>query len=208
LNDGRRNGELLLAFPIFSIMMYAANSTNFNNPISSDIDNMFWGMLYLTVVIEIILSSRRNSESFSVNVILPISMALIYIMYLLFFSHNTYLLGFHHLLYAVLVIILQEKLTRNIIKNNLIEVERENAKGYHIITMTMIPLITLFLGFAIATIYSPLLEKSLFTQSFVNFLATPPVLVWIVTYTCVVAYNYLMFRRLLSHAEYIEGSDD
>jgi len=193
---------------MISIAIYVGISTNISNPFSLDSNRMTLGIIYFIAIMDFILKRRRNRKRFPVDVILPISMALIYIMYLLFFSHNTYLLSFHHLLYAVIVIILQEKLTRNIINNKRIKVKREEVKGYHIVMIVLISFITLFLVFAIAMIYSPLLEKSLFTQSFVKFLATPQILTWIVTYTCVVAYNYLMFRRLLSHAEYIEGSDD
>ena len=201
------DGEKILIFPFFSIMMYVGISTNINNPFSSDIDNLILGMLYLMVVIDTILDSRRNSENLPVDVILPISMALIYGMYLLFFSHNMYLLSFHHVLYAVFVIILQEKLTRNIIKNNRIEATRESMENSTVIISTLLVLLTISLFFVIFMTYLSQLERN-YTGSFIDFLLTPPIVVWMITFFCVVVYNYLMYRRLLPLVVYVEGSDD
>lgn len=198
----------ILDFPIFSIIMYAATSAYLYNPFNSDMQNLIWGIMYFYIVVVIIWNNRRNRESFPVDVILPISMGLIYILFLWFFYNNKYLFSFLHLVYVILAIIVEEKFTRNIIKNYRIEAKREKIKEYYIVINAGISLITLFLVFAIASSYSPPLEKSLFTLSFVEFLATPQILVWIITYICVVLYNYLVFRRLLSHVEYVEGSDD
>jgi len=207
LSDERMHVEIL-DFPIFSIIMYAATSAYLYNPFNSDMQNLIWGIMYFYIVVVIIWNNRRNRESFPVDVILPISMGLIYILFLWFFYNNKYLFSFLHLVYVILAIIVEEKFTRNIIKNYRIEAKREKIKEYYIVINAGISLITLFLVFAIASSYSPPLEKSLFTLSFVEFLATPQILVWIITYICVVLYNYLVFRRLLSHVEYVEGSDD
>jgi len=200
----KRIGVGIFSIPVISTGIYLGVSLHIE-PSSSYIDNYWYGLIYLLILVTSEWNSSEEREHRPIPLRMVFGFLILYILYYIVFSHNIYILSFHYILYAILIIILQETFLRNIIIDTRIEVKGESLKESNVFMISLLVFLTIFLFFMIFLTYSFQLD---FTGSFVDFLQTPPIVVSIITYTCVVAYNYLMFRRLLSHAEYIEGSDD